>query len=105
MNNKGPYSTLPSNNFNLSLFKPAAKSRRGNGKAIQIKHIRWYRRPGTNYNRRQNCCCFLKVARTVAQHCKEGNREGKLYFLLLKSVKLQKGPLGQIVSGFQYFTK
>ena len=97
MNNKGPYSTLPSNNFNLSLFKSAAKSRRGYGKAIQIKPIRRYRLPGTNYNRRQNCCWFLKVARTVAQHCKEG----KLYFLLLKSVKLQKGPLGQSVSDFQ----
>ena len=30
---------------------------------------------------------------------------GKLYFLLLKSVKLQKGPLGQSVSGFSAFYK
>ena len=25
-------------------------------------------------------CCFLQVARTPAQHCKEGMGEGKLYF-------------------------
>ena len=86
MNNKGPYSMLPPNNFNLSLYKSAAKSPMGYGEGIHMKPIRRYRRPGTNYNRRQNFC-FLKVARTAAQHCKEGNREGKLYFLLLKSVK------------------
>ena len=28
-------------------------------------------------------CCFLHVARTVAQHCMEGMGEEKLYFPLL----------------------
>ena len=32
-------------------------------------------------------CCFLKVARTAAQHCMEGMGEEKLYFPLLKSGK------------------
>ena len=43
-------------------------------------------------------CCFLKVARTVAQHCMEGMREEKLYFPLVKSGKRKKAPLGQRVS-------
>ena len=34
----------------------------------------------------------------MAQHCVEGMGEEKLYFLLLKSVKRQKAPLGQSVS-------
>ena len=34
----------------------------------------------------------------MAQHCMEGVGEEKLYFPLLKSVKLQKAPLGRSVS-------
>ena len=33
-------------------------------------------------------------------HCMEGMAEGKLYFPLLKSVKPQKGPLGQSLSTY-----
>ena len=42
--------------------------------------------------------CFLKVARTVAQHCMEVRGKKELYFPLLKSVKRQKVPLGQSIS-------
>ena len=42
--------------------------------------------------------CFLKVARTVAQHCIEVRGKKELYFLLLKSVKRQKVPLGRSMS-------
>ena len=42
-------------------------------------------------------CCFLQAAWTAAQHCIEGMGEEKLYFLLLKSIKRPKGPLGQSV--------
>ena len=43
-------------------------------------------------------CCFLQAAWTATQHCMEGMGEEKLYFLLLKSIKRPKGPLGQTVS-------
>ena len=42
--------------------------------------------------------CFLKVARTVAQHCMEGMGEEELSFPLLKSGKCQKAHLGWSVS-------
>ena len=42
--------------------------------------------------------CFLKVARTVAQHCMEGMGEETLSFPLLKSGKRQKVHLGRSVS-------
>ena len=42
--------------------------------------------------------CFLKVARTVAQHCMEGMGEEKLSFSLSKSGKRQKVLLGRGVS-------
>ena len=42
--------------------------------------------------------CFLKVARTVAQHCMEVRGKKELYFPLLKSVKRQKVPLGRSMS-------
>jgi len=41
---------------------------------------------------------FLQVARTAAQHWMEGEGEEKLYYVLLKSAKRHKGPLGQSVS-------
>ena len=43
-------------------------------------------------------CCFLQVTRIAAQHCMKGMGEGKLYFLLLKSVKRKRSPLGKSVS-------
>ena len=42
--------------------------------------------------------CFLKVARTVAQHCMKGKGEETLSFPLLKSGKRQKAHLGRSVS-------
>ena len=42
--------------------------------------------------------CFLKVARTVAQHCLEGMGEEKLSFPLWKSGKCQKVHLGRSAS-------
>ena len=39
-----------------------------------------------------------KAARTAAQHCMGEMREEKLYFVLLESVKRQKGLLGKSVS-------
>ena len=43
-------------------------------------------------------CCFLQVAGTVAQHCKEGVGDGELYFTLFTLAKRQRGPLGRSVS-------
>ena len=46
-------------------------------------------------------CCFLWVARTVAQHCMEGMGEEKLFFPLLKSVKRKnaqfQGEVSQLI--------
>lgn len=47
------------------------------------------------------CLLFLTGSwnsTTLTQHCTEGTKEGKLYPLLLKLVKLQKSPSGQSVS-------
>ena len=44
--------------------------------------------------------CFLKVARTVEQHCMEGMGEETLPFPLLKSGKRQKVHIGRSVSTY-----
>ena len=41
-------------------------------------------------------CCFLQVAPTAAQHCKEGMGKEKLYYTLLKLVNVKKPLSGEV---------